>query len=374
MSNYDVAVLGIGGMGSAALASCATAGLRTIGFDRFVPPHPFGSSHGQTRVIRLAYFEHPDYTPLLVTCYDLWSELERKLGQSLYYQVGVLQIGPESGVVVPGIRRAAEAHGLAVEEFSRDAIQARWPLLHPLAGCVGILETRAGYLHVERCVQGYLDVARAAGAEIASPCEALSWRSGSPIRVLTATGEIAADRLIITAGAWANQVLADLSLQFEVRRKSLFWFAERQSFASDRFPCFLFEQPDGIFYGFPAIDSAGIKVAEHTGGQVVDNPLEVDREVDAEDESRVLDFCSSCLPGVTGERLDHQTCLYTMSPDGHFIVDRHPYAENVVFAAGLSGHGFKFAPALGRALAEMVIDGGTDLPVDFLSLQRLKPS
>jgi glycine/D-amino acid oxidase-like deaminating enzyme len=192
------------------------------------------------------------------------------------------------------------------------------------------------------------------------------------VRIQTNQGEFGAERLIVSSGAWAGQLLADLNVDLEVRRKSLFWFettSAEYDVAAD-FPVFLFELPEGVFYGFPKLDARGVKVAEHTGGRVVEDPLVVDRTVDDSEKQRVTDFLAQHLPGVSRQMTHHAVCLYTMSPDEHFVVDRHPRHANVVFAAGLSGHGFKFVPVLGRALAELALDGSTELPIGFLSLGR----
>lgn len=371
MSTYEVAVLGTGGVGSAALRHAALAGARTIGIDRFIAPHPQGSSHGQTRIIRQAYFEHPQYVPLLLESYRLWEELAQQAQQRLYVETGLLQFGPADGVVVTGVMRAAVEHQLTVEQLTRQNIAERWPALQVPTGFVSVLETRAGYLLVEECVASQLAAARAAGAEILAPCEVLGWEPGTQIRIRTTAGTITTEKLIVTAGAWAGDLLADLDLQFAVRRKSMFWFAPQQSF--NDVPCYLYDLSPGVFYGFPEIDGR-VKVAEHSGGERIEDPLNYDRQINAHDAQRVLDFLGECLPHVTASLVEHQTCLYTMSPDEHFVVDFYPREKNVVFAAGLSGHGFKFTPVLGKALAEMALAGGTRLPMDFWGLSRLMGS
>ncbi|MDZ4658871.1 MAG: N-methyl-L-tryptophan oxidase [Bythopirellula sp.] len=367
MADYEVIVLGTGGVGSAALLHAAAAGARTIGLDRFIAPHNRGSSHGQTRIIRQAYFEHPEYVPLLLESYRLWSELAEQAQKQLYFETGVLQLGPPEGVVVPGVLRAASEHRLNVEQLSAQEIETRWPALRVPAGLLGVLEPRAGYLLVEECVASHLAAAQAAGAEIEAPCEVLGWEAGMPIRVRTTNGTITTEKLIITAGAWADLLLADLKLKLEVRRKSVFWYAAKQAF--NKVPCYLYELPQGVFYGFPEIGGR-VKVAEHSGGERVENPLQYNREIDAYDAERIMGFLGECLPNVVDGLAEHQTCLYTMSPDEHFVLDFHPQDKNIVFAAGLSGHGFKFAPVLGKALAEMALNGGTDLAVGFLGLSR----
>jgi sarcosine oxidase len=374
MERYEVIVLGVGGVGSAALHHLAKRGIRAIGIDRFNPPHDRGSSHGHTRVIRQAYFEHSDYVPLLREAYRLWHELEAISETKLFHQVGLIEVGPPNGVVVPGVLRAADEHQLQVESLSAKQIERRWAGLRVAKDCVGVFEPAAGYLYVEECVKAHVDAARAAGAEILTDTEVHSWTVNSrEVRVQTTGGlEIVGDRLIISAGAWASRLLTDLSISLSVRRKSLFWFATNDVCydAANGMPVYLFELPEGKFYGFPQIDERGVKFAEHTGGRIVDDPLAVDRSIDPEEQRRLIDALRRHLPGVSSRVTDHAVCLYTMSSDEHFIVDRHPAHANVAFAAGLSGHGFKFTPVLGSALADLALDSGTDLPIDFLSLRR----
>jgi monomeric sarcosine oxidase len=372
MDRYDAIVLGIGGIGSAALYQLARSGARVLGIDRFTPPHDRGSSHGQTRVIRQAYFEHSDYVPLLLESYRGWRELEQATSCKLFHQVGLIQAGPADGVVVPGVLRAAASHKLNVQEMTADEITQRWTGLSIPSDLVGAFEPAAGYLFVERCVQAHIDAARAAGAETMFDVEVESWNASSDeVRVCFAQGEVAAKQLVITAGAWASRLLAELQVALTVRRKSLFWFAtDLSDYTAENCPVFLFELPQGVFYGFPKLDDRGLKIAEHSGGQTIENPLDVNRSIDPGERQRLIDVLTRYFPGVTNRVTDHTVCLYTMSPDEHFMVDRHPEHSNVVFAAGLSGHGFKFAPALGRALADLVLRGGTSLPIEFLSLAR----
>ncbi len=373
MQTYDVVVLGAGGVGSAALYELARRGVRAVGIDRFHPPHDRGSSHGQTRVIRQAYFEHPDYVPLLTESYRLWRELEAAARRKLFHQVGLLEVGPADGVVVPGVLRAAAEHGLAIEQVSPSEMERRWPGLRVPGDLVGVFEPSAGYLLVEDCVAANLAAAQAAGATLLADTVVDEWTADDRgVRVRTSVGEIAAAKLIIAAGSWAGSMLGDVPLKLSVRRKSLFWFeteSPRYDVAAG-FPVYLFELPAGVFYGFPSIDGRSVKVAEHTGGATVDDPATVNREIDPNEQRRIEEFLAAHLPEVSSRIAEHVVCLYTMSPDEHFIVDRHPAHANVVFAAGLSGHGFKFTPVLGRALVDLALDGSTPLAIDFLSLNR----
>ena len=386
-ATYDAIILGAGGVGSVAMWQLAQRGLRVLGIDRFDPPHGEGSSHGQTRIIRQAYFEHADYVPLLLESYRLWEELEARTGQQLKIETGLLEVGPRDGVVVPGVLSAARQHGLVVEELTAAAIESRWPAFRvPNQGSppelVGVFEPRAGYLKVEDCVAACLAEAKRHGAELLPNVEVRDWQSGDDILVRTTAGDFRANRLVITAGAWSGPLLHNLGVSLEVRRKPLMWYQPRDaSTATDSltssangFPCFLFELPSGIFYGFPAVDERGLKAAEHSGGEPIDDPLAVDRRLHAADHDRVDHFLQAHIPAVRTPCREHAVCLYTMSPDEHFIVDRHPADPRIVFAAGLSGHGFKFTPVLGQALAELATEGVTRQPTAFLSLGRFRRS
>jgi monomeric sarcosine oxidase len=383
MQSYDVIVLGAGGVGSAALYELARRGVRALGIDRFHPPHDHGSSHGQSRVFRQAYFEHPDYVPLLKESYRLWRELESAAGRLLFHEIGLLEVGPADGEVVPGVLRAAATHGLEVDPMAACEIERRWPGLSVPENLVGVFERGAGYLLVEDCVAANLEAAVAAGATLLANTIVHDWKADERgVVVRTSAGDFETQHLILAAGSWSDKLwtgrLSDQSAPrvnfpaLSVRRKSLFWFATdspRYDVAAG-FPVYLFELPAGVFYGFPRLDGRSVKVAEHTGGRPVDDPANVDRTIDPDEQRRLESFLAAHLPDVSSRVVDHAVCLYTMSPDEHFIVDRHPQHADVVFAAGLSGHGFKFTPVLGRALADLALDGSTSLPIDFLSLGR----
>jgi monomeric sarcosine oxidase len=375
MRRFDGIVLGAGGVGSAALYHLARRGLKVLGLDRFHPPHDRGSSHGETRVIRLAYFEHPDYVPLLRRAYELWAELEAGAGERLYHECGLLEVGPQDGVIVPGVRAAAAAHGLEVEELSpAEAMQRYGGVSIPPDRGV-IYERRAGYLRVEACIAAHLTAAQGAGASVHGGEAVVGWRpDGAGVVVQTSRSAYRASFLVVTAGAWAGPLLGGLGVDLRVVRKPLFWFgAPSASYAEEfGFPCFFFEEPDGsAYYGFPARDADGLKVAEHSGGRPVTDPLALDRGVDPGDEAAVRGFLDRYLPGANGPRTRHAACMYTLSPDEHFLVDRHPEHPQVVFAAGLSGHGFKLASTLGETLADLAADGACRPEAEFLGLRRL---
>jgi sarcosine oxidase len=373
MPSYDAIVVGTGGIGSAALDHLARRKLRVLGLDRFPPAHDRGSSHGQSRMIRQAYFEHPDYVPMVLRAYEGWADLSRRRGRALYHETGLLEIGPVDGVVVPGVLKSAREHRLEVDQLSPAELASRFPGFHVPPHFTGVFERRAGYLEVEQCVRAYLDEATAAGAELRSDETVLGWRAvGSGVEVETSRGRYSAGRLIITAGAWASDLLADLGLRLSVVRKPLYWYRPRTSeYDVERGgPAFLYETAEGIFYGFPRIDEAGVKVAEHTGGVEVADPLTIDRAIDPIDQRRVEAFLAEQMPGVSRELGRHAVCMYTLTPDRDFIVDRHPAAPQVSFVAGLSGHGFKFVPVLGEALADLATDTTSAVDLSFLRHDR----
>jgi sarcosine oxidase len=373
MRRYDAIVLGVGGVGSAALYHLARRGLSVLGLDRFPPGHARGSSHGSTRIIRQAYFEHADYVPLVLRAWQLWRELSDRQAEPLLEEVGLLQIGPPEGEVVSGVLGSARQHRLDVEEVDAGEIARRWPGFSAPGDLVGAYERRAGYLKVERCVLAHLAEAVAAGAELRCDHTIVSWRVQGPgVVVVTDREQFCAGKLVISAGAWAASLLGDFAIRLRVLRKPVFWLATRDDCyrASRGCPCFLYELPEGIFYGVPQLDDRGLKVAEHTGGQSVEDPLSVDRGLNADDRDRVARFVAGHLPRVSGEVLDHSVCMYTMTPDENFIIDTHPSFSQVAVIAGLSGHGFKFTPVLGEIAADLAIDGVTTQPIEFLRMGR----
>ena len=371
MQKFDVIVIGCGGIGSATLYSLASRGARVLGIDRYHPPHDKGSSHGQSRIIRQAYFEHPDYFPLLREAYQGWFDLEEQTGQTLLHQVGLLQVGPADGFLVPGVQASAETHRLPLERVSGGEIQKRFPGFWAEDEMVGLFEKQAGYLLVEEAIGTYLEHAQRAGGEFRVLTEPACWQSdGAGVRVECSGEVFFADSLVIATGSWSSRLIAGLGIELQVLRKHVHWLANDSAKYREGSPVFFYETPQGCFYGFPQLDQRGIKVADHRGGEKVSDPDCLNTSVDQEDRKRIQAFLRKHLPEVSARVTDHQVCMYTRSPDEHFIVDRHPDWPHVVFAAGLSGHGFKFAPALARALADIILQGESKLPIDFLSLAR----
>lgn len=380
MQHFDVIVLGTGGMGAATLMHVADRGAHACGLDRFPPGHDRGSSHGQTRLIRLAYFEHPNYVPLLLRAYELWRSLEERTGRTLLVESGLVIAGPPDGEAVSGTIASAEIHRLPLERMTGPEAMLRWPSLHLPDEWAAVHEARGGYLLVEECVRSHATEALRRGALVRHGVTVRGWRTvdagagDGHVVVETDQGAYTAAKLVVTPGAWAADMLQMPRLSLKVLRKSLFWYGlestPRGRRAADSLPCFAFDEPHGFFYGFPALDARGIKIAEHSGGTAVDDPLAVDQGIDVRERLRVEGVLDDHLPGTRGRLNAHATCLYTMSPDGHFVVGMHPNHRQVSIAAGFSGHGFKFASVMGEILADLALDGRTRHPVGFLSPER----
>ena len=369
----DVIVLGTGGVGSAALYQLARRGVKGIGLDRFPPGHDRGSSHGESRIIRMSYHEHPNYVPLLRSAYALWDELCEARGENLFHRTGQVYYGTPDGPVLDGVLSSARLHDLDVEELSADEARARFPAHAPPEGHAAVYEPNAGYLLVEDCVRAHLEEAVKLGARHAHGEAVTGWTaSDNGVTVQTERETYTADRLIVTAGCWSTVLLQELGIPLRIVRKHLHWHATDDPvyLESNGCPCFFFATLGGFFYGFPQRDAAGVKVAEHSGGETISDPLADPRESDPRDVERIEMFLTRCMPGVSLERTRHEVCFYTMTPDENFVIDRHPEYESVVFTAGLSGHGFKFTSALGAILADLALEGESNFDLDFLSLRR----
>lgn len=400
MKQFDVIVIGIGGFGSSCLYHLAKRGLRVLGVDRFPAGHDRGSSHGDTRIIRQAYFEHSDYVPLLLQAYGLWRELESESGRDLMTICGLMLSGPPDGIAVPGAHTASALYGVDVERVARSDATHRFPGFHIPDGFEVVFESQGGFLQVEECVRTHIDLACQHGAEFQSGEAVVDWSSnGKTVRVRTPNEQYEAASLIVTAGAWSGGLLqgthtetasdqaaekppdadcsaADIARHLHVIRKTLLWNPVRSgAFNLDAGGCgFFFEMPDGIFYGFPSLDGRTLKLAEHTGGEVVADPLHLDRSLRDTDVNPVARFASEVMPELDPVPQRHSVCMYTMTPDAHFLIDRHPAHANVWFGAGFSGHGFKFTSVIGQALADLSLEGRTKQPVDFLASRRLSRS
>ena len=374
-ARYDVIVLGVGGMGSAAAFELARRGRKVLGLEQFSLAHDRGSSHGQTRIIRSAYYEHPNYVPLVRRAFERWYDLEQRTGRHLLTDCDCLGFGTETGEVIAGVRASADRHGLSVENLSASELRRRFPQFRFGDDHVGVLEHEAGFLYVEECVRAHIYAARSLGAEIHAEEPALSWEvAGNGVTVRTAKAAYSADRLVLTAGSWAPALLTRYGAKLSVMRQVLLWFgtSDPAQFRRDRFPIFIGEVPEGYFYGLPVIDPAGLKIARHYGAPELPGPEAVDRGTTPADEAPVRQFLADHIPAANGPLTKAQVCTYTLTPDRHFVIDLHPEHPEVSVAAGFSGHGFKFAAAVGEALADLAEKGRTALPIGMFGIGRFK--
>ncbi len=373
-NSADVIVLGLGAMGSATACELSRRGARVVGLEQFTGAHDRGSSHGRTRIIRTAYYEHPDYVPMCRAAFAGWYRLEQEVGRHLLTECPCLSLGEAGTEVVAGVQAAAREHHLDIETLSADELGRRYGMFRLHGAELGVLEHSAGFLAVEECVRAHLDRAAALGAELHFEEPVLSWeaQAGSVV-VRTARGEYRAARLVITAGPWAGRMLGSLGAPLRVMRQVALWFQPGQAddFRRDRFPVFIAGTPLGHFYGLPMIDGTGVKIARHYGAPELLTPDEIDGTPRPEDEEPVRAFVREYLPTADGPVQLASVCRYTLTPDRHFVIDRHPEYENVALAAGFSGHGFKFAPVVGTMLADLALTGETTWPRELFRIGRL---
>jgi sarcosine oxidase len=371
MPAFDVVVIGLGAMGSAAAYRLARRGKRVIGIDRFEPGHAFGSSHGATRIIRLGYFEHPSYVPLLRRAYALWRELEAACGQPLLRVTGIAEIGPPDGTLVTGTLAAARLHALPHTVLAASDLMRRLPFRVP-ADYVGVLQPDGGVLSLEPAILAHLALARAAGAELRTreSVRTIAACAGG-VRIRTDRGDIEAGAAIVAAGPWMKKVLPDLHAPLRVTRQVMAWFqpVDAVLFTPDRFPVFLLESPHGVHYGFP-LDDIGVKIAKHHHGDEAVDPDTCDPVVSSADEAMIRSAVAEHLPAANGPLKSAQTCLYTMAPDGDFVID---FAGPIVVASACSGHGFKFAPVVGEIVADLATTGATSYDISRFRLDRFGP-
>lgn len=372
-SYFDCVVLGVGGMGSAALYTLARQGLKVCGIEQFGLAHDRGSSHGDTRMIRKAYFEHPDYMPLLHRTYDLWRDFECASGAGLFRQCDLVVAGRADSAVIQGLKACYEEHDLPYERMSGREANLRYPQFRFDDDFVANVDPVAGILYVERCIEQFCKQAVKSGAHIFSNEKVLSWKAvNGEIQLKTSKREIFSKKLILTTGAWACTELAKLNVHLRVWRKVFLWYrsGDSEKYRVGTMPTFYIQSGELGFYGFPAMDEHGIKVGEHQTAEPCEHPDSVARDLLPRDTATMKSLLKSYFRDFSPQLTRHSVCMYTMTPDHHFIIDRHPRHENVFIAAGFSGHGFKFAPVVGEILSDFVLHGTTNFPVDFLSLER----
>ena len=377
--HYDVAIIGLGTMGSFAAVELAKRGFSVVGFDQFTPPHGRASHSGGTRVYRIAYPEGTGYVQLAQRAGELWDQATEQLGTQLLHRTGMLYMGIPNQAFIREIEESASTNQLHVETLSADEVHRRYPAFEIGEDYVALFDAQAGWIDVDSSISSSLAHAQALGVECVFDQAVQGWDApASEVRVHLQNGTITAASLIITAGAWTGNLLRDLHLPLAVKRKVIAWFdpLAPELFAADRIPVFTFAE--NAIYGFPSVPGLGVKLAEHAGGSYLphaDSPVSppgaADLDPIAAIAAKYMPKLAGSYPEARSRLLRSATCLYTMTPDEDFIVDRHPEFSNVVFATGFSGHGFKFAPLIAVALADLVQQGKTSLPIGFLSLGRL---
>ena len=372
---YDVIIAGLGGMGAASAYHLAARGKRVLGLERFGPRHAMGSSHGDSRIIREMYFEHPLYVPLVQRAYELWRELERAAETPLMRIHGGLMIGPREGMLVAGTLRSAAEHGLPHELLTPREARARFPAFEIRDDFVAVLDPRAGYLHPEACTDAHLSLAARAGAELRWEEPVARWEpDGGGVRVTTSKGTYAADRLLLTAGAWTREMLGGTDLPLVVERQVLFWLdppADDGAYEPERCPIYAWEHTPGLIgYGFPRLEK-GVKAAMMHQGETPPTADGVRRTVDAAEVEPLRRALGQVLPAAASAPVrSAAVCLFTNTPDGDFAIGWHPEHPRVLVSSPCSGHGFKFASALGELHADLLTDGRSRFDLTPFRLDR----
>lgn len=366
---FDCIIIGAGSMGMAAAYFLAKAGKNVCAIDAFDPPHTNGSHHGETRIIRYAYGEGLEYVPLALRAAALWKQLERQVNKQLLLQTGVVNIADKEHPFVKTVIESAEKYQLPLEVLNAQEIKNRWPGIQVTDNMIAAFEPTSGVLRVEDCVAAYKKLAINEGATLRmnEPVQHITF--GHTVTVTTSVRSYEADHCIVCAGAWTNKLLQPFNLPLSPIRKTFAWFeAEEGLYGEENFPAFAVELSDACYYGFPSIDGAGYKIGRHDGGETID-PDDKLREFDESDTADLQQFINTYMPQV-GSLKEGKVCKYTMTPDEHFIIDFLPEQSNVIVASGFSGHGFKFASAVGEMLAQMVTDGKPQLSNGLFKLNR----
>jgi sarcosine oxidase len=374
-NRFDVIVIGVGAMGSATCYYLARRGRRVLGLERFGIPHRMGSSHGYTRIIRLAYYEHPSYVPLLRRAYELWCDLQAMTGEQLLYITGSIDAGPTDSWVFKGALESARVHDLPHEVLTAAELQQRYPGYHLPTEAMALFQPDGGFLLPERCIVAYVTAAQALSAEIHGVERVLEWYPlAGGVRVRTNRDVYEADRLVITAGAWNGDLVDCLHGLVTPERQVLAWLqpTRPEYFQLETFPVFNVLVEEGRFYGFPVFVVPGFKFGKYHHREESGEADMLDREVHEYDEQLLRAFAERYFPDGCGPTMNLETCLFTNTADGHFIIDVHPNYPQVLFASPCSGHGFKFASVIGEIMADLAEQGTTRYDIGLFRLERLK--
>lgn len=371
---YNVIVIGVGSMGSATAYYLARRGQRVLGLERFDIPHDRGSYHGYTRIIRLAYYEHPSYVMLLRRAYELWREIQNRVGEQLLYITGSIDAGPADSWVFKGSWQSCLEHELPHEVLTSAQLTERFPGYRLPPETMALYQPQGGFLVPERCVVSYVTAAQALGAEIHGRERVLEWEPlANGVRVVTDRDTYEADRLVITAGAWNEHLLPFLKGLAIPERQVLAWFQpERpEQFDPESFPVFNLLVDEGRFYGFPIHGVPGFKVGKYHHMEEDTDAERLDRQPHTYDEELLREFTGRYFPDAIGPTMTLKACMFTNSPDKHFIIDLHPDYPQISFASPGSGHGFKFASVVGEIMADLAQRQETRHNIDLFRLERL---
>lgn len=378
--HFDAIVIGVGSMGSSTCCFLAERGYKVLGIEQFNIVHDKGSHSGQSRIIRKAYFEHPDYVPLLERSYHNWRLTEQKTNSKIYERTGILYMGRADSVVLSGVQNSATQYQVDVKTITKEEAGIQFPSFRIPDNFISLLEPDAGFVTPEKAIRVYVDEAIKNGARILTQETAIDWREDSgKIRVFTSKGNYSCEKLIITAGSWASEVVPELRTALKVTKQMVAWVnpKDKDAFSLGKFPCWFIDDPDkGSYYGFPILpvsdfgEPFGLKLAHHVHGELCD-PNHVDRESIPGTEEDLRYVLEKYIPGAIGDFTTIKSCLYTNTSDENFIIDHLPgYSKKVTIACGFSGHGFKFVSVVGEILADLAMKGRTELPVGFLRLSR----
>jgi len=370
---FDCIVIGVGGMGSSTLYNLAKRGRRVLGLEQFDIPHAEGSSHGVNRIIRLAYYEHPSYVPLLRRAYELWSEIESVTGEQLLYKTGSIDTAPSGHEVFEGSLESCLLHDIPHRVLNHAQINEEFPGYQLPPGHMGLLQGDGGFVLSERSIVAYANAAMSTGAEIHAREVVSGWEPDQGgVRVFTDRGEYTAERLVITAGAWTSGMVPILDDLAVPERQVLAWLQpiDGSLYTPEVFPVFNAYFDEGRYYGFPVHGIPGFKVGRYHHLEEVIDPDFAIKTVDSEDEAVLRSAVERYFPKANGTTMTLKTCMFTNTPDEHFIVDLLPANSQVVVAAGFSGHGFKFASVIGEILADLAINGETEHNIDLLKIDR----
>lgn len=377
MTTYDVAVIGLGAMGSAALFHLARKGQRVIGVERFEPGHDRGSSHGESRAIRLGYSEHPSYVPLVRRAFENWRDVEKITGETILTTTGILEAGKPGSPMVAGSLAACRLHGLEHEELSAADIMARFPAFELPENYTGIWQPEGGFLRPELGNALHLKLAEQAGAEIVTGAQVLAIETGpSSIRVILPGRVIEAGSVVVTAGAWIADLVPDLKPHLRIDRQAVCWYEPLKPalFGVGVLPVFMVDGADDLVYGFPDFAGTGLKCASHHGSGPLLHADDLRQDAGPADEARTRRFLERYLPAAAGRLRAMKTCMYTMTPDEDFVIDRLPSDPRIVVASACSGHGYKFASVIGEVLADLATAGSTRENISRFAFARLANS